>query len=42
MSDLPGFYAIIHTLIAEIAKEEGREPEEVKAAILTKIHEDTP
>ena len=37
MSVLPEFYTVVDTLIAEIAKERGEDPEDFKEAILAKI-----
>lgn len=38
-SSLPGYCILIDGIIAEIAKEEGRDAEEVKQAILTNLEE---
>lgn len=37
MNVIPDFYAVIDTLIKEIAEKQGRDAEEVKEAILTNI-----
>jgi hypothetical protein len=37
--DLPAFCRLIDAVITEIAEEQGREPEEVKEAILVNIEE---
>ena len=37
MSGIPEFYTVVNTLIAEIAKERGDDPEDFKEAILAKI-----
>jgi hypothetical protein len=37
MSAIPDFYAVVDALIREMAEEQGRDAEEVKAAILTNI-----
>lgn len=38
--EIPDFYMVINTLIAEIAKERGEDPEGFKEAILAKVKED--
>jgi hypothetical protein len=37
MSGIPEFYTVVNTLITEIAKERGEDPEDFKEAILAKI-----